>query len=92
MSLLVCLSYGISLADVVKERQAPCAVALAPSSYEELAGKLKALVADVSRDLQVDARGDDKIETTMFLHLRYRQVNAHIQTHMYYECILGTWL
>ena len=63
-------AYGIGLADVVKERQAPCAVALTPTAFPQLAARLRELAVTVTGELTAKASTAAVIEVHLYLHLR----------------------
>ncbi len=56
----------------VREKQTPCAVALAPPAFPDLAAKLRSLAGTVTSDLLAQRTSDseDVVHITMFLHLR----------------------
>ncbi len=70
-------AYGIGLADVVKEDQAPCACTLSPASHDALADKLSKLADDIVSGLEAQRFPRDTISVSMFLHLRCVCVTAH---------------
>jgi 5-oxoprolinase (ATP-hydrolysing) len=65
-------AYGIALADVVRERQEPCALVLGvPDTLPEIHRRLDALRAVATADLVAQHMDPATITTEAFLHLRY---------------------
>ncbi|KAM9644328.1 5-oxoprolinase [Morphnus guianensis] len=64
-------AYGLALADVVHEAQAPCALRYEPAAFPRLDGRIAALERECRDALQAQGFTGEQIRTEAFLHLRY---------------------
>ncbi|XP_072707825.1 5-oxoprolinase [Ciconia boyciana] len=64
-------AYGLALADVVHEAQAPCALRYEPAAFPRLDGRIAALERECRDALRAQGFAGERIRTEAFLHLRY---------------------
>ncbi|CAM9131427.1 unnamed protein product [Bubo scandiacus] len=64
-------AYGLALADVVHEAQAPCALRYEPAAFARLDGRIAALQRECRDALRAQGFAGEQIRTEAFLHLRY---------------------
>ncbi|XP_049676096.1 5-oxoprolinase isoform X2 [Accipiter gentilis] len=64
-------AYGLALADVVHEAQAPCALRYEPAAFPRLDGRIAALEQECRDALRAQGFTGEQIRTEAFLHLRY---------------------
>ncbi|NXT39932.1 OPLA oxoprolinase, partial [Pelecanoides urinatrix] len=64
-------AYGLALADVVHEAQAPCALRYEPAAFPRLDGRIAALERECRDALRAQGFAGEQIRTEAFLHLRY---------------------
>ncbi|XP_009469626.1 PREDICTED: 5-oxoprolinase [Nipponia nippon] len=64
-------AYGLALADVVHEAQAPCALRYEPAAFPWLDGRIAALERECRDALRAQGFTGEQIRTEAFLHLRY---------------------
>ncbi|XP_074000836.1 LOW QUALITY PROTEIN: 5-oxoprolinase [Numenius arquata] len=64
-------AYGLALADVVQEAQAPCALRYEPPAFPRLEGVLAQLEQQCRDALRAQGFTGEQIRTEAFLHLRY---------------------
>ncbi|KAM6033035.1 5-oxoprolinase [Chlamydotis macqueenii] len=64
-------AYGLALADVVHEAQAPCALRYEPSAFARLDERIAALERECRDALSAQGFAGAQIRTEAFLHLRY---------------------
>ncbi|KAL0277618.1 UNVERIFIED_CONTAM: hypothetical protein PYX00_004848 [Menopon gallinae] len=64
-------AYGMALADVVEEKQEPCAKVYSAESFPYLDDRLKALETECRKDLESQGFKEDQIYTEPYLHMRY---------------------
>ncbi|CAG9570659.1 unnamed protein product [Danaus chrysippus] len=64
-------AYGMALADVVQEEQAPCADVYKPENYPHLDEQIDTLSAVCREKLRAQGFTDDQIILEPYLHLRY---------------------
>ncbi|WP_321492934.1 hydantoinase B/oxoprolinase family protein [uncultured Desulfobacter sp.] len=71
-------AYGMGLADVVAERQHPCAAVLCPQALKETETVFERLEKDARRELQAQGFSPKAIQITRFLNLRYHGTDTAI--------------
>ncbi|KAM8811123.1 5-oxoprolinase [Eudromia elegans] len=69
-------AYGLALADVVHEAQAPCALRYEPAAFAELDRRIAALRHDCEEALRAQGFSREQIHTEAFLHLRYERTDC----------------
>ncbi len=71
-------AYGMGMADVVTERQHPCATVLCPQALAEIEPVFERLEQQTRRELQDQGFCPEAIEITRFLNLRYQGTDTAI--------------
>ncbi|XP_067146152.1 5-oxoprolinase [Apteryx mantelli] len=69
-------AYGMALADVVHEAQAPCALRYEPGAFAQLDQRIAALERECVEALQAQGFSRSQIRTEAFLHLRYERTDC----------------
>lgn len=71
-------AYGIALADIVEERQAPSFDTYNCGSESHIENRLKALVKDAKKSLQMQGITEDSIQIDKFLNMRYHGSDSQL--------------
>lgn len=71
-------AYGISLADVVIEKQVPVAVKLIDENQSFIQSKIDSLSSDVHEEYLIQKTGDSTTELEVFLNLKYEGTDTCI--------------